>query len=76
MALWKYDFKHEVKTPLPSPSGSLTRVISSTRIVVANREVQHMMEASKDKAPWKRGLYEHFSAEERHKSENTQPKTE
>ena len=45
MALWKY-FKGEVKSPLQSPNGSLTRVISSTGIAAANREVQQVMEAS------------------------------
>ena len=39
-------FKCEVKTPLQSPNGSLTRVISSTGIAVAIREVQQVMETS------------------------------
>ena len=44
MTLWKY-FKREVKTPLPSPTGSLSKTISTGGIVAANKEVQHMMDS-------------------------------
>ena len=36
IALWKY-FKGEVKTPLPSSTGSLSKAISTDRIVAANK---------------------------------------
>ena len=52
-ALWKY-FKCEVKTPLQSPNGSLTRVISFTGIAAANREVQQVMETNNNGTMWKR----------------------
>ena len=47
MVVWKY-FKREVKTPLPSPSGSLSRTISSGGIIAANKEVQRMMDSGTD----------------------------
>ena len=36
IALWKY-FKQEIKTPLPSSTGSLSKAISTDRIVAANK---------------------------------------
>ena len=38
MALFKY-FKREVKTALLSPTGSLSKAITSGEIVAANKEV-------------------------------------
>jgi len=64
MALWKY-FKREVKAPLPSPSGSLSKAISTGGIVAANKEVQRVMESINDGTQLKRGPYEHFDDEER-----------
>jgi len=64
MALWKY-FIREVKAPLPSPSGSLSRTISSGGIVAANKEVQHVIDSSMDGTVLKKGPYEHFDDEER-----------
>ena len=65
MALWKY-FKREVKAPLPSPLGSLSRTISTGRMVAANKEVQRVMDTSgTDGTVLKRGPYEHFGDEER-----------
>lgn len=64
MALWKY-FKREVKTPLPSPTGSLSSAISSGGIVAANKEVQRVMDTINDGTLLKRGPYEHFDDEER-----------
>ena len=62
--LWKY-FKREVKAPLPLPTGSLSSAISLGRIVVANKEVQHVMDTINDGTLLKRGPYEHFDDEER-----------
>ena len=56
MALWKY-FKQEVKTPLPSPTGSLSSAISSDRIVTANKEVHPVVDTINDGTSLKRGLY-------------------
>ena len=39
VALWKY-YNREVKTPLPSSTGSLSIEISTDGIVAANKEVQ------------------------------------
>jgi len=64
MALWKY-FKWEVKAPLPSPSGNLSRTISSGGIVAANKEVQRVIDSGTDGTVLKRGPYEHFDDEER-----------
>ena len=58
-------FKREVKTPLPSPTGSLSSAISSGGIVAANKEVQRMVETISDGTLLKRGPYEHFDDEER-----------
>ena len=43
MALWKY-VKREVKTPLPSSTGSLSKAISTDGIVAANKDVQRVMD--------------------------------
>ena len=64
IALWKY-LKREVKTPLPSPTGSLSRAISSGGIVAANKEVQHVVESINDGTLLKRGPYEDFDDKER-----------
>ena len=63
MVLWKY-FKREVKTPLPSPTGSLSSAIDLGGIVTANKEVQCVMDAINDGTLLKRGLYEHFDDEQ------------
>ena len=36
IALWKY-FKQEVKTPLASSTGSLSKAISTNRIIAADK---------------------------------------
>ena len=64
--IWKY-LKRDVKTPLPSPSGSLSGVISTSRIVSANKELQKVIKESEDRTLRKRGPYEHFSAQEKAK---------
>ena len=50
----------KVKTPLPSPSGSLFKVISTGGIVATNKEVQRVMGSINDGTMLKRGPYEHF----------------
>ena len=40
--------KQEVKTPLPSPTGSLSKAISTGGIVAANMEVQCVMDSNSD----------------------------
>ena len=64
MTLWNY-FKRGVKTPLPSPTGSLFCVISSSGIVTTNKEVQPVVDSINDGTLLKRGPYEHFDDEER-----------
>ena len=64
--LWKY-LKRDVKTLLPSPSGSLSGIISTSGIVLANKEVQKVIKESEDGMLHKRGPYEHFSAQEKAK---------
>ena len=64
MALWK-DFKREVRTPLPSHTGSLSSAISPGGTVAANKEVQHVVETINDGTLLKRGPYEHFDYKER-----------
>ena len=65
--LWKY-LKRDVKTLLPSPSDSLSGIISTIGgIVSANKEVQKVIKESEDGTLHKRGPYEHFSAQEKRK---------
>ena len=64
MALWKY-FKREVKTPLPSLTGSLSSAIPSGGTVATNKEVQCVVETINDRTLLKRGTYEHFDDKER-----------
>lgn len=63
MELWKY-FKPEIKTPLPSPAGSLCKAIPTSGIVAANKEVQRVMGSINDGTQRKRGTYELFTDEE------------
>ena len=64
ITLWNY-FKRGVKTPLPSPTGSLSCAISLSGIVAANKEVHPVVDSINDGTLLERGPYEHFDDEER-----------
>ena len=53
--LWKY-LKCDVNTPLPLPNGSLSGVISTSGIVLANKEFQKVIKESEDGTLHKRAL--------------------
>ena len=54
MALFKY-FKWEVKTALPSLTGSSSKAITSGEIVAVNKEVQRVMDTYNDRTLLKEG---------------------
>ena len=69
LVLWKY-FKRatEVKTSLPSPTGSLYQTTFSCR--AATKEIQHVIDIINDgtlylRGPVRIGIYVYFVTEER-----------
>ena len=68
MALLKY-FQPRADPLLPKPDGSLSKVVPSSSITAANKEVKRVLDLSdeaggKDPAP-KRGKYEHYTGAEK-----------
>jgi len=55
----------KLKTLLPSPSGSLSKAISTVGIVASNKKVQQVMGSINDGTMLKKDSYKHFYDEER-----------
>ena len=65
MTLYRY-FKQE-ETSLPSPNGSLSKIVPSTSISIVNREVKTLIEEAGTPGSKKRGIYQIFTGEEKAK---------